>query len=242
MSHLLWRLFQVTLALCCCCPMYAQHKSLDSVQHVDEVVVTQQLTYREVIPSQTLKGDALHRLSSLSVADAIRYFSGVQLKDYGGVGGLKTVNVRSMGSHHVGVFYDGVEVGNAQNGVVDLGQFSLDNVEEISLYNGQKSAIFQPATEFGNAGSVYIRTRRPRFTGGKRTNILGSLKVGSFGVVSPYVRWEQKWSDRISSALSAEYLNANGRYKFRYRKVLKNGETAWDTTAVRENGDVKSLR
>ena len=91
MSHLLWRLFQVALALCCCCPMYAQHESLDSMQHVDEVVVTQQLTYREVIPSQTLKGDALHRLSSLSVADAIRYFSGVQLKDYGGVGGLKTV-------------------------------------------------------------------------------------------------------------------------------------------------------
>ena len=56
----------------------------------------------------------------------------------GGVGGLKTVNIRSMGTNHVGVFYDGIELGNAQNGTVDLGRFSLDNMESVTLYNGQK--------------------------------------------------------------------------------------------------------
>lgn len=66
------------------------------------------------------------------------YFSGIQIKDYGGVGGLKTVNIRSMGTNHVGVFYDGIELGNAQNGTVDLGRFSLDNMESVTLYNGQK--------------------------------------------------------------------------------------------------------
>ena len=242
MSHLLWRLFQVALALCCCCPMYAQHESLDSMQHVDEVVVTQQLTYREVIPSQTLKGDVLHRLSSLSVADAIRYFSGVQLKDYGGVGGLKTVNVRSMGSHHVGVFYDGVEVGNAQNGVVDLGQFSLDNVEEISLYNGQKSAIFQPATEFGNAGSVYIRTRRPKFGEGEHRH----LRIAIRGALADMLRISSLWEERISaslcSSLNAEVLSSSGKYKFRYRRKNADGSVAYDTTAVRHNGDIWAVR
>ena len=29
------------------------------------------------------------------------------------------------GSHHVGVFYDGIELGNAQNGVVDLGRIFI---------------------------------------------------------------------------------------------------------------------
>lgn len=89
-------------------------------------------------PVQILSGKELEKLNVYSVADALRYFSGVQIKDYGGIGGLKTVNIRSMGSHHVGVFYDGIELGNAQNGVVDLGRFSLDNMEVISLYNGQK--------------------------------------------------------------------------------------------------------
>lgn len=31
-----------------------------------------------------------------------------------------------------------IELGNAQNGTVDLGRFSLDNMESVTLYNGQK--------------------------------------------------------------------------------------------------------
>ena len=108
------------------------------MQYIQELTVTAR-RQNEVIPPQKLSGKDLQRLNSLSVADAIRYFSGVQLKDYGGVGGLKTVNIRSMGSNHAGVFYDGIQLGNAQNGQIDLGKFSLDNMEEIALYNGQKS-------------------------------------------------------------------------------------------------------
>ena len=222
--------------------MNAQRESLDSMQHVAEVVVTQQLTYREVIPHQSLKGDALQRLSSLSVADALRYFSGVQLKDYGGVGGLKTVNVRSMGSHHVGVFYDGVEVGNAQNGVVDLGQFSLDNVEEVSLYNGQKSAIFQPATEFGNAGSVYIRTRRPKFSEGEHRHLRLQTRAASSDMLRLSSLWEERISASLCSSLNAEVLSSSGKYKFRYRRKNADGSVAYDTTAVRQNGDIWAVR
>ncbi len=230
------------MALCCCAPMNAQRESLDSMQHVAEVVVTQQLTYREVIPHQSLKGEALQRLSSLSVADALRYFSGVQLKDYGGVGGLKTVNVRSMGSHHVGVFYDGVEIGNAQNGVVDLGQFSLDNVEEVSLYNGQKSAIFQPATEFGNAGSVYIRTRRPKFSEGEHRHLRILTRAASSDMLRISSLWEERISASLCSSLNAEVLSSSGKYKFRYRRKNADGSVAYDTTAVRQNGDIWAVR
>ena len=121
----------------------AQNK-LDSIQQLNEIVVTAN-RFNEVIPSQKLTGKELENLNSLSVADALRYFSGVQLKDYGGVGGIKTVNIRSMGTNHMGVYYNGIQLGNAQNGQVDLGKYSLENIEEISLYNGQKSEIFQSA-------------------------------------------------------------------------------------------------
>ena len=109
----------------------------DSLPHqLREVVVTARKPVEDIIPAQVLNGDELRRLNSNSVADALRYFSGVQVKDYGGVGGIKTVNIRSMGTNHTGVVYDGVELGNAQNGQIDLGQFSLDNIESLSLYNG----------------------------------------------------------------------------------------------------------
>ena len=108
------------------CILYAQN-STDSLQHLNEVLVTARALQKDIIPVQSLSGEQLQRLGSHNVADALRYFSGVQLKDYGGIGGLKTVNIRSMGTNHVGVFYDGIELGNAQNGTVDLGRFSLDN-------------------------------------------------------------------------------------------------------------------
>jgi outer membrane cobalamin receptor len=219
----------------------ASQNKLDSLQRIEEVVVTAG-RYREVIPSQRLSGEKLEALSSFSVADAIRYFAGVQIKDYGGVGGLKTVDVRSMGTNHMGVFYDGIQLGNAQNGQIDLGKFSLDNIEEISLYNGQKSEIFQPAKDYGSAGTIYLRTQRPRFAAGKRTNVKSVLRVGSFDLANPSLLWEQKVSPGVNASLNAEYLYASGKYKFRYRKVLADGSVAWDTTAVRQNGDIRATR
>lgn len=219
-----------------------QRSRFDSIQHVNEVVVTARYNHKEVIPSQTLTGEQLEKLSSHSVADALRYFSGLQLKDYGGVGGIKTVNIRSMGTNHLGISYDGIELGNAQNGQIDLGQFSLDNVEEITLFNGQKSALLQPASDFGHAGSVYIRTRAPRFREGKNYNLQLKAKYGSSDLFRFSTLWEQRLSRRVSSSLSAEVLTSSGKYKFRYRRKKQDGTVAYDTTAIRQNGDIWSVR
>ena len=216
--------------------LYAQGR-LDSLQRLDEVVVTASYLSKDVIPVQQFSGARLQRLSSHSVADAIRYFSGVQIKDYGGVGGLKTVNIRSMGTNHVGVFYDGIELGNAQNGTVDLGRFSLDNMEAVTLYNGQKSNIFQPAKDFGSAGSIYLQSRVPKFEDGKTHKVKATFKTGSFGVVNPAIVWDKRLNSRVSSSLSAEYLYSTGKYKFTYRV-----DDSYDTTAVRRNGDVNAFR
>ena len=236
---------QFSSAVCLSCALFpaggtmslcAQNR-LDSLQRLDEVVVTAKALSKEVIPVQQLAGAQLQRLGAHSVADAIRYFSGVQIKDYGGVGGLKTVNIRSMGTNHVGVFYDGIELGNAQNGTVDLGRFSLDNMEAVTLYNGQKSALLQPAKDFASAGSIYLQSRTPRFAAGERQHVKSTFKTGSFGVVNPSIVWDRRLNERISSSVSAEYMYTTGRYKFTYRV-----EDSYDTTAVRRNGDVTAVR
>lgn len=207
-----------------------------------EVVVTAVHSKKDVIPVQTLSGDELHRLNSNSVADALRYFAGVQVKDYGGVGGIKTVNVRSMGTNHTGVVYDGVQLGNAQNGQIDLGQFSLDNIESISLHNGQKSQILQPARDFGAAGTIYMRTRTPRFKEGETFHARAAVRFGSFDLLNPSALIELRLSERVNASLNAEWLNSSGKYKFRYRRVNPAGELAYDTTAVRQNGDINATR
>ena len=214
----------------------------DTVQQVREVVVVSKPASREVIPSQKLGGEQLERLNSHSVADALRYFSGLQLKDYGGVGGIKTVNIRSMGTNHLGISYDGIELGNAQNGQIDLGQFSLDNVEDITLFNGQKSAVLQPACDYGNAASVYIRTRMPLFGYGKTYNMRAKLKYASSDTWRFSMLYEQKLGERLSASFSGGALTSTGKYRFRYSRKNLDGSTAYDTTAVRQNGDIWALR
>lgn len=240
--HLRWILC-LTLSLFTTLPAISQSKvrhqtSLsDTLLKLKEVTIYSNRMQKKMSPVQILSGKELEKLNVYSVADALRYFSGVQIKDYGGIGGLKTVNIRSMGSHHVGVFYDGIELGNAQNGVVDLGRFSLDNMEVISLYNGQKSAIFQSAKDYSSASAIYMQTRKPLFKGEKKNNLNIGVKGGSFSTINPSLLWEHRFNERISSSISTEYMYTSGRYKFTYAK--KDG---YDTTAVRQNGDVRMLR
>ena len=188
------------------------------------------------VPLQILTAAELQKTGSLSVADAMRYLSGVQLKDYGGVGGLKTVNVRSLGSNHTAVFYDGIQLGNAQNGQVDLGKLSLDNIEEIALYNGQRPELLQPARAYSAANAIYLKPREPKFHNQKPYNAAINFRSGSFGLINPAASVDLRLTSDLSARISSEYINSHGRYKFRY----SNG--VFDTTAIRNNGDISAFR
>lgn len=213
----------------------------DSINRLEEVVVVAK-PFKNIIPYKSLSGLQLEKLNSHNVADALRYFSGVQIKEYGGAGGLKTVNVRNMGSQHVGVFYDGIQLGNAQNGTVDLGKFSLDDIEALDLYNGQRSEIFQSAKDYASGASIYLSSKRPRFSSNKNTNIIARYKAGSIQLINPSVRWEQRLNDNFSTSLSAEYTKSDGEYKFRYKRLNLDNTIAYDTTATRKNGDIEAFR
>ncbi len=199
-------------------------------------VVSAQRKANTITSQQTLDGESLRRMNSYSVADAVRYFSGVQLKDYGGIGGLKTIDVRSMGTEHTAVNYDGVEIANAQNGVVDLGRLSLANVGGITLSNGGNGNIFKPARNFASASNVDIAARSPEFHG-RTYNLRAVVQGGSFGTFSPEVLWEQKLSEKTALQVDAAWLTSNGRYKYRYHM-----DGGYDTTAMRRNGDITVLR
>ena len=99
---------------------------------------------------QTLTRESLQNLNALQLSDALKHLTGVTVKDYGGIGGLKTISVRGLGASHTGVHYNGIAVSDVQTGQIDIGRFSLDNIENISLHSGQSDQIFMPAKAFSN--------------------------------------------------------------------------------------------
>jgi outer membrane cobalamin receptor len=179
---------------------------------------------------QTLSGTELQSLSTTTIADALKYFAGVQIKDYGGLGGLKTINVRSLGSQHVGVYIDGIRITNAQNGTVDLGKFSLSTLSSVSLYNANKLEPCQSASEYASGATVYLRTRRPT-----TDSISAMFRIGSFSTYTGRVNAQfsrKGWSGFVD----AEYLNSKGNYSFRYKSEYE------DTVGKRQNSDIEYLR
>jgi len=216
------------------CSLFSGAQSLDTtrVYALDEVCFSVKRVRLDIVPYQSMDSSVIEHLSCQSVADAIRYFSGVQIKDYGGIGGIKTINIRSMGTNQMGVFYDGIQLGNAQNGQIDLGRFSLDNIEAIDLYNGQKADGLQCAKDYGAAGTIYIKTKRPVFNFGQNYAIDVKMKAGSFALANPSISYSQKLGKKVILNVSTEYTYSNGEYKF----------TMFDSTAIRKNGDINAVR
>lgn len=205
---------------------HAQTSRLDSVHTIRDVAVVG-VRPHYLTPSQTLSGAALQNLSTTSVADALKYFSGVQIKDYGGLGGLKTVNVRSLGSQHVGVYLDGIRITNAQNGQIDLGRYSLSNMESVALYNANRNERLQSASEYASAATVYLQTRRPDSTA---FNV--EYGAGSFGLQ----KLKAYFSFRNILFVDAEYQRTDGGYPFRFQSASE------DTVGKRRNSDISFYR
>lgn len=205
---------------------HAQTSRLDSVHTIRDVAVVG-VRPHYLTPSQTLSGAALQALSTTSVADALKYFSGVQIKDYGGLGGLKTVNVRSLGSQHVGVYLDGIHITNAQNGQIDLGRYSLSNMESVALYNANRNERLQSASEYASAATVYLQTRRPDSTA---FNV--EYGAGSFGLQ----KLKAYFSFRNILFVDAEYQRTDGGYPFRFQSASE------DTVGKRRNSDISFYR
>ena len=78
----------------------------DSVRVIDNVTVRSKIRYHETITPQTLKGEDLEKVNAHTVADALRFMSGVQLKDYGGIGVRSTwefiTTASNLGMHKTG--------------------------------------------------------------------------------------------------------------------------------------------
>lgn len=187
----------------------------------------------QTVPTQYLDRNAINDLGIESVAEAMRQFAGVSVKDYGGIGGMKTVSVRNLGAAHTAVSYDGITVSNTQAGQIDIGRFSLDNVSLLSLSIGHSNDIMQTARHYASAGVMAIETERPHF-GKHPYSVRVKIKGGSWGQFSPQLRYWQRLGKNTSLAFDGSMTRADGIYPF----TLKNGRLV--TREKRYNSDITS--
>ena len=207
---------------------------------LSEVTVTEtrhEHALRSTAPMHVIDRRDMTVMGITDMSDALHRLPGITLRDYGGAGGMKTVSVRGFGTKHTGVSYDGVMLSECQSGEIDLSRYALDNVAHLSLIVGDGSDIFIPARNATTPATVNIETLQLRSpsvdTGNSAVSgdsrpaaaITAQLKAGSFGYVSPFVKYEQQIGSRLALSALGEYTYAENDYPY----TIQNGiETIHD--------------
>ena len=160
------------------------------------------------------RADTILISNQTNITEALNSFLALFVGDMGGAAGLKSVNLRGLGSAHTAVYVDGVRVSNVQSGQTDLGMLDIGSCSGIVVDYAQNSLSFN--------------TAKPEFGSGKFAGRV-NLRGGSFGTYEPAARLDFKLSDRVSlSAISSG--------------TLSKGDFQYGENARRENNDVRQIR
>jgi outer membrane cobalamin receptor len=217
-------LLKLLVSLCCVVP------SGDTLD-VATVSAQRNAAVASSSPVRIVNEKKIERLGAVGLHEIVNQYSGASIKDYGGIGGLKTVSIRNMGASHTSVIYDGISISDAQNGQVDISRFDLDDIASVSLTIGQEEDIFCSARHLTSAGTLRIDSAEPSFTEGP-TEISTRMTVGSFGTYIPYISLKQKLGTRYALKTALKGTFTEGDYPFE----LQNGKLT--TVEKRVNSDV----
>jgi vitamin B12 transporter len=218
--------------------LFAQYKS-DSGRVLQKVTVTgekKQNPFAAIVPVQVLNREALLQINAENIADAARYFSGVLIKDYGGVGGLKTISVRSLGGLNTGLVYDGITIADAQTGQVDLSKFSATFVQTLELDQTNPQQIPIPARIYSSASILSFTSNSFNTTNFTQKKWMAGMNTGSFGLWQPYAGLYLPVSKNMVVSANVQATWAKGDYPYQ----IENG--MFSQKAYRSNSDIQAFQ
>ena len=170
---------------------------------------------------QALRRSAILELQGEDVGQLMQKFAGVSIRSYGGLGGLKTISVRSLGSNHSSIVVDGFTLINNQTGQINLGQLQTESLESLQLITGGQKNYLVPTSAQVSGSSLLLETFEASFTEHKH-QVRFSSKVGSFGQFDNYLSYKCS-KDRLFFSVFGKYRLANGTYPYSFR----NGTTVY---------------
>ncbi len=192
-------------------------------RNLQEFEVVSERVRREVTstaPLFNLTDERMKTMGVTDISDALHRLPGINIRDYGGAGGMKTVSVRGFGTTHTGVIYDGIVLSDCQSGKIDLSRYSLDNVGSLSLIVGDNSDIFVPAKASASAASIIISSMSVPGPMDSLWHVTGQMRFGSFGTYNPYFKVGKSLTPKFSFSVIGEYTHAKNNYPF----TLENGK------------------
>jgi len=141
-----------------------------------------------------------------TASELLSFSPGVQIRDFGGFGQLKSISIRGSSSDQVVVLLDGVRISSPLGGGVDLSTIPIDFVKRFEIIRGGASALAGTDAIGGVLNIVTKGTDKP-LTG-------GSLTGGSFGTLSLNL-FRAGSLGKLGYFLSFTHTQTKGDFKFK---------------------------
>ena len=179
------------------------------------VTATDTLVVKELQGVEVVETSRTHEAYS---SVPLRIWDSSDLLQRGVTGGMKTMGVRGFSSAHTGIKFNGVVLNESQTGAVDLSRYTLNNVSALQLSVGDTQDVLVSARQLASVAVLSIETLRTTFDN-QRPHLLSQFRIGSFGLVNPFFRYDRALNQRFVLSASGEYTYYEGNYPF----LLSNG-------------------
>jgi vitamin B12 transporter len=165
-------------------------------------------------------------LQPLQITDALRTVPGLFIRDYGGVGGVKSVSLRGGSAAQTLVTLDGLTFNSAQNGQADLSMIPAAFVDDIVIEQGSVSAL-----RGANAmtGAIDIGVALP-----SHPHLSAAADAGSFGLWRLQGSASTLWHD-VRYGLAVEAYGSDCTFDY---GTQIDGDAA---DLIRTNADARAL-
>lgn len=161
------------------------------------------------VPSFGLDTLQLRRTAATDLSAALRHVAGINVRDYGGAGGLKTISVRGIGAAHTTVCYDGLPMASTQSGAVDIGKFAYEQIRSIRLDIGDVAPLLAPVKTL-SAATLFVNTQNSKV----KDSFTANFQTGHWELVNPSIAFSKKLNRSLSFGGNACYYFRNNNYSF----------------------------
>jgi outer membrane cobalamin receptor len=176
------------------------------------------ITAKQVNSSKlnTLTAKEIQQLQANDAGEVMQKLPGVTVKNYGGIGGMKTVSVRGLGSAYQQIVLDGFLIPNTQTGMIDLGTIYASNIETVQLLSGGFSHKLAPVSAVLGANILWIDRSEATFPIKKHT-IQARVAYGSFNSFDSWLSYKFKLAKKHVLAVSGSFRTSEGNYPYRFQ-------------------------
>ena len=197
-------------------PVYGQHNQADTVRLLSPVIIQSTSINDNTLGLKVIKFDSLTllRYRSSTLDDLLRNQTPVQVISYG-PGSLSTISFRGTSSNHTGLFWNGINISPANNGMTDISLLPVSFFNNVEVQYGGSSAIFGS----GNIGGSIHLNNELEYNHNNQISL--GMSIGSF----------HDYRTNLSATFSNEQWNSStalffiqAKNDFPYQNTTKHGQ------------------